>query len=190
MKLRGASSKCQFEREYFLPSSCFLSSHSMKNPWHFLKDVCLTPIWIPLLYIICFFWHLKLETKLFLTKIWKAEQRRILASFALLCFVYVFLAIDAFEELHPVSGAQLTMFVGVGTRNSPQTGNSPYIGRIRSHCPFPVCWMSLPCLWLVKPQVLFKALAVHAVTTHSSEIDNKSLTVAQLSAKLTEIEYL
>lgn len=50
----------------------------------------------------------------------KGESWLLLLCFALFCFAYKFLTINAFEELHPVSGAQQTMFVGVGTRNSPQ----------------------------------------------------------------------
>lgn len=64
------------------------------------------------------------------------------------------------------------------------------MGRDEELVPLPSVLNVTALLWLLKPQVLFKALAVHAVTTHSSEIDSKSLTVAQLSRKLTEIEYL
>lgn len=73
----------------FSPFLLFSLLHFMKNPWHFLKGMCLTSIWLPLLYI-CFLWHLKMETKLFSFMTIFDENlkgwRRVLASFALLMY--------------------------------------------------------------------------------------------------------
>lgn len=51
---------------------------------------------------------------------WLKSERLNKGESWILLLCLAFLGINAFEEPHPVSGTQLTMFVWVGTRNSPQ----------------------------------------------------------------------
>lgn len=91
MKLPGASSKCQFEGEYFFSSSCF----SLHISWKIPDTSWRACVWLPsgfhyyLLFVFYDAWRWKQNFSTSwptLTKIWKAEQRRIPASFALLMY--------------------------------------------------------------------------------------------------------